>query len=179
MFLQFKKENMKDFVFVNKTSGEKCTLRTDIIDGNDRFTIMYLEGVRGTEFETIMPFNQSTVMTVAEMEKWFKDYSTTYNGYIYGGEQIVVLEATTFNLVITPTITGATQCEITLNATKEGENPIQDVITLNNDQVKTLKILEGWTYEIKLPKGEINSGDPGSWEADADKAIELAITIPA
>lgn len=68
---------MKDFVFVNKTSGEKCTLRTDIIDGNDRFTIMYLEGVRGTEFETIMPFNQSTVMTVAEMEEWFKDYSTS------------------------------------------------------------------------------------------------------
>lgn len=31
---------MRDYVFVNKDTQAKATLRTDIIDGNERFTIM-------------------------------------------------------------------------------------------------------------------------------------------
>lgn len=170
---------MRDFVFVNKTSGDKCTLRTDIIDGNDRFTVMWLEGVVGTEFEKFIPFNQSTVTTVEEIAEWFKDYSSTYDGYIYGGEQLVVIGAETFPLTITPTIDGSNAVKICLNATKEGANPIQDVIELTNGKPKVLQMISGYRYNITLPKGEITSGDPGTWTASAAKEVELEIAIPA
>ena len=170
---------MKDFVFINKETQAKAVLRTDIIDGNGRFTIMWLEGVQDTWFQSIMPFQAGTVTNMEEMEQWFETFQGVIDGYIYGGEQTVVMGAETFNLSITPTITGATECELTLSGTKEGAEPIQDTVTVKTGVVKELKIIDGWEYKITLPKGSITSGDPGTWTADADKSVELAITIDA
>lgn len=168
---------MRDYVFVNKDTKAKATLRTDIIDGNERFTIMRLEGVQGTEFEKIMPFKPGTVITKKEMEEWFETFQGILDGYIYGGEQVVLMGAETFDLTITPTITGATSCQLTLSGTKEGAEPIQDTVTVNTGEEKVLKIIDGWEYKITLPTGTITGGDPGTWTADADKAVALAITI--
>lgn len=169
---------MRDFVFVNKDTQEKATLRTDIIDGNQRFTVMWLEGVKDTWFESIMPFKPGTVVSMDAMNEWFEAFQGVIDGFIYGGEQTVVMGAETFDLTITPTITGATECELTLTGTKEGASPIQDTVTVKTAEAKVLKIIDGWKYKITLPKGTIDSGDPGEWTADADKEVDLAITIP-
>lgn len=172
---------MRDYVFVTKDEPIiKATLRTDIIeDGSERFTIMWLEGVQGTIFEKIMPFKPGTVTTKAEMEEWFETYQGLIDGYIYGGEQVILMGAETFDLTITPTITGATTCKLTLSGTKEGAEPIQDTVDVNTGVAKVLKIIDGFEYKITLPQSNaaITSGDPGTWTADADKAVALEITV--
>lgn len=166
---------MRDYVFVNKDTKAKATLRTDIIDGNERFTIMWLEGVQGTEFEKIMPFKPGTVITKEETEEWFETFQGILDGYIYGGEQVVLMGAETFDLTITPTITGASVAPISLTGTKEGAEPIQDVIELKNSEVKVLKIIDGWEYKIQSTNGGNLSGDNDPFTASEDKSIAITI----
>lgn len=166
---------MRDFVFIKKDDQSKATLRTDIIDGNQRFTIMWLEGVAGTWFESIMPWKPGTVTSMDEMNEWFETFQGVIDGYIYGGEQVVLMGAETFELTITPTVTGADVAPISLTGTKEGAEPIQDVVELKNAEVKVLKIIDGWEYTIKSTDGGNLSGDTDPFTASGDKSIALTI----
>lgn len=63
---------MIDFLFVSKTdASKKATLRVDMVDGNiERFTVMWCDGVRGTEFEKNLPWKCGSVLSKTEITTW-------------------------------------------------------------------------------------------------------------
>ena len=98
---------------------------------------------------------------------------------MYGGEQVKKLGAETFKLTLTANISGGSTCEVTLEGTKDGAEPIEDTVTLTNGEPKELEIISGWEYKLTLSSGNINSGDPGTWTADSDKTVTLGVSFEA
>lgn len=173
---------MRDFVFVNKDDAtEKCTLRADIVEsGSEKFTVMWCEGVRGTNFEKILPWKCGSVLSMTEMKEWFEDYKTVLDGYIYGGEQVIKLGDGTHVLTVTATITGGMSVQVTLTATKDGEEPIEAEIPLERGVPKELQGIDGYTYAWTLPINARWVGEaPAPFVCTEDKEIALTIDLPA
>lgn len=170
---------MRDFVIVNKEDAtKKATLRVDMVEDKiEKLTIMWCDGVRDTEFEKIIPWKCGTVTSMTEIEEWAAQYQSEYDVYMYGGEQVKKLGAETFKLTLTANITGGSTCEVNLEGTKDGASPIEDKVTLNNGEPKELEIISGWEYKLTLTSGNLNSGDPGTWTADADKIVTLGVSF--
>lgn len=173
---------MRDFVFVQKDDAtKKCTLRTDIVQsGSENFTVMWCEGVQGTNFEKILPWNCGSVLSKTEMEEWFENYKDILDGYIYGGEQVIKLGDGTHELTVVASITGGLSVELTLTATKSGKEPMEATITLQKDTPKVLQGIDGYTYAWTLPVTANWVGEaPAPFVCTEDKEIDLKINIPA
>lgn len=84
---------MIDFLFVSKTNAsKKATLRVDMVDGNiERFTVMWCDGVRGTEFEKNLPWKCGSVLSKTEITAWAEDNKASYQVYEYAGEEVTLL----------------------------------------------------------------------------------------
>lgn len=173
---------MRDFVFVNKEDNtKKATLRVDMVEDKiEKFTIMWCDGVRNTEFEKIIPWKCGSVVSMTEMEEWFGDYQSVLDGYIYGGEQVKVMGAPTHVLKVTATITNNSKVTATLKGTKEGAMPISDEIELTTGVEKEIQGIEGYSYTWEIPSPYTwTSGAPAAFVCTEDKTIALAITFPA
>jgi len=172
---------MRDYTFVTKTTPSiKAVMRTDTIDDlTKRFTIMWMEGVKDTWFESIIPWDLGSVVTTDEVETWFESFQSEIDGYIYGGEQIQVLGVPTHVLTLTPTIVNGTQADFVLTGTKTNAETIEDVIHVTTVVAKTLQIIEGYSYSFSLPRGSWTSGSaPTPFVCSVDKAVALGITLP-
>lgn len=168
---------MKELVFIDKRTQEKAVLKTDIMDGNQRFTVMYMEGVKNTNFEKILPFNVGTVFDMQDLEKWFELQQGVLSGYIYGGEEIVSLGVEEFDLTINPTVTGEGSASVLVKGEKEGAENTVETVALENSTPKILKIIEGWKYTITSANDGVLSGDTSSFTASENKSINLTITF--
>lgn len=87
---------MIDFI-ITKESDEtkKAVIKIDMIDGNiEKCTVMYISGVKGTEFETVVPWRQGSVTSMTEIKQWAQENVTNYTMYEYEGnnEAVVVAE---------------------------------------------------------------------------------------
>lgn len=85
---------MIDFLFVSKTdASKKATLRVDMVDGNidERFTVMWCDGVRGTEFEKNLPWKCGSVLSKTEITTWAEKNKASYQVYEYAGEEVTLL----------------------------------------------------------------------------------------
>lgn len=168
---------MKEIVFINKKTQKKATLKTDIIDGNQRFTVMYMEGVKDTDFEKILPFNIGTVFDMQELNEWFELQQGVLSGYIYGGESIVALGAEEFDLTINPTVTGEGSASVVIKGEKEGAENTVETVALENSTPKVVKIIGGWKYTMTSANEGVLSGDTSSFTASEDKTVNLTITF--
>lgn len=170
---------MKDLVFINRKTQEKAVLKTDIIDGNQRFTVMYMEGVRGTDFEKIIPFNIGSVLDMKGLQEWFGLQQGVLSGYVYGGEEIVALGAEEFDLTINPTVSGEGSASVIIKGEKEGAEDAVETVALENSTPKVVKIIGGWSYTITSANEGVLSGDTSGFTASEDKSINLTITFGA
>lgn len=173
---------MRDFIVYKKDDSSKALLRVDIInDEFDRFTVMYLEGVRGTKFEGILPWHQGSVLSRSDIETWAQQNSENYSVYEYGGDQIVLVGAKTHDIKITPTITGGNNVTIKMTGSYEGMPDITDVIDLENSVVKTVKGIEGYnyTFSIVTEKANWTSSAPEAVKVDGDEEVAIQVTISA
>lgn len=174
---------MIDFLFVSKTTAsKKATLRVDMVDSNiERFTVMWCDGVRGTEFENVLPWHQGSVLSRSDIETWAQQNSENYSVYEYGGDQIVLVGAQTHDIKITPTITGGNNVTIKMTGSYEGMPDITDVIDLENSVVKTVKGIEGYnyTFSIVTEKANWTSSAPEAVKVDGDEEVAIQVTISA
>lgn len=168
---------MKDLVFINKKTQKKAILKTDIIDGNERFTVMYMDGVKDTDFEKILPFKIGTVFDMQDLKEWFELQQGVLSGYIYGGEEIVALGAEEFDLTINPTVTGEGSASVVIKGEKEGAEDTLETVALENSTPKVLKIIGGWKYTITSANDGVLSGDTSSFTASGNKSVNLTITF--
>ena len=142
---------MRDFVIVKKADNSKATLRVEIIsDDFEKFTVMWMEGVRGTEFENVLPWHQGSVTSMTEIEKWAQENNGNYSVYEYGREQIVLVSATTHVITINPTITGATKATVTMTGTYDNMPPISNTFEVENSVAKKVTVLMGTTKTLLL-----------------------------
>lgn len=171
---------MRDFVFVKKSdSTQKATLRVDMVDDKvEKLTVMWCNGVRGTEFEKIIPWKCGSVTSMTEIQKFCEQYQAEMDCYMYGGEQVVLLGAPVHKLTVTATITGASTAKATLKGTKEGAEPTSDKIEFNTGEAKEIQGIEGYNYAWEV-SGNVSwtSGAPEAFVCTEDKEIALAITV--
>lgn len=168
---------MKDLVFIDKKTQKKAVIRTDIIDGNRRFTVMYMEGVKNTDFEKILPFGIGTVTDMQSLQEWFELRQGMLNGYIYDDEKIIPLGAKEYDLTINPTITGEGSAKIEIKGEKEGAENISETTPLKNSIPVVFKIIGGWKYTITSTNEGVLSGDTSSFTASGNKTLNLTITF--
>ena len=87
---------MIDFIITKKSDEtKKAVIKIDMIDGNiEKCTVMYISGVKGTEFETVLPWRQGSVTSMTEIKQWAQENVTNYTMYEYEGnnEAVVVAE---------------------------------------------------------------------------------------
>lgn len=171
---------MRDFCIVKKSDKTKATLRVDIVsDDFEKFTVMWMEGVKGTEFQNILPWHQGSVISMTEIEEWAKQNSENYSVYEYGSEQIILVGAETHEITITPTIAGATKAKVTMKGTFEGMPDINDTFEVENSVSKKVKGIDGYNYSFTLvdENASWTSSAPSAFDCDGDKSVELGITI--
>lgn len=171
---------MRDFCIVKKDDNSKvATLRVDIIDDDfEKFTVMYMEGVKGSEFESILPWHQGSVISMTEIEEWARENEDEYSVYEYGGEQIVLVGATTHVITITPTITGASKATVTLTGTYDNMPPISDTFEVENSVEKKVNGIEGYNYTFSIVSEKASwTSEPEAFDCEGDKAISLQITV--
>lgn len=84
---------MIDIVIINKTTEVQCTLRCSAVDSKvENFTLMQFRGVKGTEFEGLLPWKEGTVVSETEIWNWATDNQENYTVYRYdGNDEPVVL----------------------------------------------------------------------------------------
>lgn len=85
---------MIDFIITKKSDEtKKAVIKIDMIDGNiEKCTVMYISGVRGTEFETVLPWRQGSVTSMTEIKQWAQENVTNYTMYEGNNEAVVVAE---------------------------------------------------------------------------------------
>lgn len=171
---------MRDFVIVKKADNSKATLRVDIIsDDFEKFTVMWMEGVRGTEFENVLPWHQGSVTSMTEIEEWAQENNDNYSVYEYGREQIVLVGATTHVITINPTITGATKATVTMTGTYDNMPPISDTFEVENSVAKKVNGIEGYNYTFAIVSENASwtSSAPEAFDCEEDKSVALGITV--
>jgi len=171
---------MRDFVFVMKSdSTKKATLRTDIVEDKiEKFTVMWCEGVKNTEFESIIPWKCGSVISMTDLNKFAIEYQSVLDGYMYGSEQMKVLGAPTHKLTVTATVTGSSTATAILKGTKEGALPTSDIINFTTAVAKELVGIEGYSYTWELPtKTSWTTSAPAAFVCTQDKTIALAVTV--
>lgn len=171
---------MRDFCFFNKSNKKMATLRVDIVDDSfERFTVMWMEGVKDTEYEKILPWHQGSVTSLEEIEEWAKQNSDSYSVYEYGGEQVMLIGSTTHVVTLKPTITGATKVNVTMTG-KHLEMPdINDTFEIENSVDKKVNCIDGYNYSFKIVDSNASwtSEAPEEFECTEDKDVELQITV--
>ena len=63
---------MRNFLFVK--GDLRANIQVNVVDANDKCTIMTMVGVKNTYFESIMPWQVGSVTSVTEIKEWFKKY---------------------------------------------------------------------------------------------------------
>lgn len=170
---------MRDFVFVKRSDSQKATIRVDMVDNNvEQLTVMWCDGVRGTEFEKILPWKCGSVTSMTDIETWVQNYQAEYDVYMYGGSQIKKLGSPTHKLTVTATITGEGPAKVVLKGTKEGALSISDEIEFANGVAKEIEGIEGYTYTWEV-SGKVSwtSDAPEAFVCTEDKVISLEITV--
>lgn len=83
---------MIDIVVINKTSDAHCRLRCSAVDGEiENFTLMQFTGVKGTEFEGVLPWKEGTVVSETEIWNWATDNQDKYTVHRYEGNNTPVV----------------------------------------------------------------------------------------
>lgn len=157
---------MRDFVIVKKADNSKATLRVDIIsDDFEKFTVMWMEGVRGTEFENVLPWHQGSVTSMTEIEEWAQENNDNYSVYEYGREQIVLV--------------GATKATVTMTGTYDNMPPISDTFEVENSVAKKVNGIEGYNYTFAIVSENASwtSSAPEAFDCEEDKSVALGITV--
>jgi hypothetical protein len=171
---------MRDFVFVSKADSTlKATLRTDIIDEDfEKFTIMWWEGVKGTIFETYIPWKLGSVITMEDIENWCEKYQILFDGYKYGGDVRETLGSPLYDINITATVTNGAGTTIKLIGVKEGALGIEEEVELVSTVEKTVTQIGGYTYSFVLTEGDWTTTSPDDVTLNEDTDVALAITLP-
>lgn len=80
---------MIDIVVINKTSDAHCRLRCSAVDGEiENFTLMQFTGVKGTEFEGVLPWKEGMVISETEIWNWATDNQDKYTVHRYEDNNI-------------------------------------------------------------------------------------------
>lgn len=178
---------MRQFQFNFKSNGESAqvSITADIIDSNsEKFTLMDIQGAAvNTEFQKMFPWWKGSVITMTELKAWFKKFRGFFDSMLeYGGSSVVTWGDSTDekNLVITPTIAGASTAKLNINVyNPDGVFLRTNSVDLTTAVAKTVKVLMGYTYNFSLPTGETWTGGsaPADIEVDGDETLAAGITV--
>lgn len=173
---------MRTFQF---TKGNiQVVVKCDLIDPQaEHMTIMEIRGAKGTEFETIFPWNKGSVLYRQDLVAWFGNYSAAWTGIEYGGAEVVALNDATLakTLTITPTVTNGTKTTVKI-IVKNSSNVVVDekTVELTSGSAATVPIEIGFKYSFELAEGDAwTSGvAPDEITCDGNESVSLGITVP-
>ena len=174
---------MRQFQFTK--GAVQVLVKVDLIDPDAKlFTIMDIMGMKGTEFETIFPWNKGSVLYRQDLVAWFGNYSAAWTGIEYGGAEVVALNDATLakTLTITPTVTNGTKATVKI-VVKNSSNVIVDekVVELTSGTNATVAIEVGFKYSfVLMGDGDVwtSGAAPDEITCDGNESVSLGITVP-
>ena len=171
---------MRQFLFVK--GDLRANIQVNVVDSNEKCTIMTMVGVKNTYFESIMPWQVGSVTSVTEIKEWFKKYQPAgihcyyYNNGVAGEE----LNADAWKtLTINPTITGTEKVILLLTTINADNVKIVNEVELNGNNAVTVDVVAGYEYSFGLKGGHAiwTSGSaPDDVTISADTSVSVAIT---
>ena len=172
---------MRTFQF---TKGNvQVVVKCDLIDPQaEHMTIMEIRGAKGTEFESIFPWNVGATLYRPELLAWFAKYSAAWTGKEYGGLSVVELNDASAikTLTITPDITDATKATVRIHIKNSSGYEVghQDV-ELTDEVDAEVDVVMGFTYSFEpISTGAAwTDAAPDAITVDGDETVTLAITV--
>lgn len=171
---------MREFLFVK--GDLRAKMQVNVVDANDKCTIMTLEGVKDTYFESIMPWQVGSVTSVTEIKEWFKKYQPAgiHCYYYNNGVSVEEVNADAWKtLTINPTITGTEKVILVLTTVNADNIPLVTEVELDGNDAVEVSVVAGYEYSFGLKGGHAvwTSGSaPSNVTISADTSVSVAIT---
>ena len=172
---------MRDFIFVMKSDeNKKATVRVDMIDDkSEKFTILWMESVSGTEFEKYLPWKLGDVTDEDEIEAVFLKLQPIMKCTKFGGSSIKTFGVEEYVLTITPSITNGDKTSVIVYCENSDGYIFEKVIEIEDGKTSEVEIIKGFDYLFKL------TGD-NTWTTEApdvitcegDESVSIAISMP-
>lgn len=171
---------MRQFLFMK--GDLRANIQVNIVDNNEKCTIMTMVGVKNTYFESIMPWQVGSVTSVTEIKEWFKKYQPAgiYCYYYNNGNSGEELNTDAWKtLTINPTITGTEKVTLLLTTTNADNVKIVNEVELNNNDAVTVDVVAGYKYSFSLKGGHsvwTSGSAPDEVTISEDTSVNIAIT---
>lgn len=171
---------MRNFLFVK--GDLRANIQVNVVDANDKCTIMTMVGVKNTYFESIMPWQVGSVTSVTEIKEWFKKYQPAgIHCYYYNngnaGEELFADRWK--KLTINPTITGTEKVTLVLTTVNADNMHIINEVELNGNNAVVVDVIAGYKYSLSLKGGHAvwTSGEaPADITVSGNTSVNVAIT---
>lgn len=173
---------MKDFILKAKKSPfEKAIIRVDAIDDDiNDFTVLYMDGVKGSVFEKYITWGIGSVISENEINELVTKIQPIASGFNYKESEVETLGVEEFKLSITPAITNGTKAKVAILCENAFGSYYREEVELEDGSVTEVEIIKGFKYKFEtVGSGDSWTEEPSDFTCSANKNVTLKVTIPA